>query len=385
MIINRRIGPEIIELSRQFPVITITGPRHSGKTTLARMLFPDTAYANLEDMQQRDFALNDPKGFLEQFPNGAVIDEIQRAPDLCSYIQVTVDQKKKNGLFILTGSHQFEMISKISQSLAGRTAIIRLLPFDLKEAYPSINQNSKLLDILYTGFYPRIFSDNINPSKFYSFYVSTYIERDLRQIINIKDLSRFETFIRLCAGRIGQIINYTSISNECGVDQNTIKSWLSVLEASYICRLLKPYYKNIGKRLVKAPKIYFYDSGLVCFLLGITNPEHLQNHPLFGNIFENFIVSEIIKNIFNKVETEHLFFFRDHTGNEVDIVFDNITSIDQVEIKAAKTIHNSFLSPLRYLQTRGIQVNSSYLVYGGEKSYTRENIHIKSWTHISDI
>ncbi|MEJ2664189.1 MAG: ATP-binding protein, partial [Spirochaetia bacterium] len=301
MTINRRIGPEIIELSRQFPVITITGPRQSGKTTLAQMLFPDTAYANLEDMQQRDFALNDPKGFLEQFPNGAVIDEIQRAPDLCSYIQVTVDQKKKNGLFILTGSHQFEMISKISQSLAGRTAIIRLLPFDLKEAYPSINQNSKLLDILYTGFYPRIFSDNINPSKFYSFYVSTYIERDLRQIINIKDLSRFETFIRLCAGRIGQIINYTSISNECGVDQNTIKSWLSVLEASYICRLLKPYYKNIGKRLVKAPKIYFYDSGLVCFLLGITNPEHLRNHPLFGNIFENFIVSEIIKNIFNKV------------------------------------------------------------------------------------
>lgn len=347
------------------------------------MLFPDKPYTNLEDMEQRDFAVHDPKGFLEQFPDGAVIDEIQRAPNLCSFIQVIVDKTKKNGFFILTGSHQFEMMSNISQSLAGRTAIIRLLPFDLEEAYP--NAKKQLLDILYTGFYPGIFQNKINPSKFYSFYIATYIERDLHQLVNIKDLSRFETFIRLCAGRTGQLLNYTSLSNECGTDQKTMKNWLSILEASFIIKLLKPYYKNLGKRLVKAPKLYFYDTGLACYLLGIKKPEHLQNHPLFGNLFENFIIAEVIKNSFNKVETENLFFFRDHSGHEVDLVFDNITSIRLLEIKAAKTIHSTFFAPFRYFETLDIPVEKSYLVYGGEQSYKREGIHVKAWKDIGEI
>jgi uncharacterized protein len=383
MIIKRRISNETLKLSNQFPVITITGPRQSGKTTLAQMLFHEKAYVNLEDLEQRDYAVQDPKGFLEQFPEGAVIDEIQRAPDLTSYIQVIVDKTKNNGMFILTGSHQFEMMHKVSQSLAGRTAVIRLLPFDLNEAYQ--NTNADLLSIMYTGFYPRIFSEKIDPEKYYSFYVSTYLERDLNQIINIKNLSLFETFLRLCAGRTGQLLNYTSLSNACGVDQKTLKSWISVLEASYIIKVIRPYYRNLNKRLVKAPKIYFYDTGLLCYLIGIKKPEHLGSHPLTGNIFENFIVSELIKNRFNRIETENLLFFRDHSENEVDVVFDNVVDIDLLEIKLSKTINSNFFNIFKYFKNLNVNVKKSILVYGGEESYTRENIDVKSWKDVGKL
>lgn len=383
MLIERSIKDQIISLSRQFPVVTITGPRQSGKTTLAKMLFPKKAYINLEDLEQRDYARRDPKAFLAQFSDGAIIDEIQRVPTLTSYIQVIVDKINKNGMFILTGSHQFEMMNKVSQSLAGRTAIIRLLPFDLNEAYN--NKNMEIYNILFTGFYPRIFSEKIDPGKYYSFYISTYLERDLNQIINIKDLSAFETFLRLCAGRTGQLINLTSLSNDCGVDQKTIKNWLSVLEASYIIMRLKPYHRNINKRLVKAPKIYFYDTGLVCYLLGIKKPEQLHNHPLLGNIFENFIIAEIIKNKFNKIETSNMMFFRDHTGNEIDIVFDNITDIDILEIKFSKTINSDFLKAFNYLKNLSIKVKNSILIYGGDQSYKREGVSIKSWKKVGEL
>ena len=382
--IERNISNKVLDLSKKFPVLTITGPRQSGKTTLCKMLFPEKQYVNLEDLEERHFAIEDPKGFLNRFPDGAIIDEIQYVPELMSFIQVIVDEKNKEGLFILTGSQQFEMLESITQSLAGRTAIIKLLPFSLNEAYHNLTDVS-VYEVLFTGFFPRIFDKNINPSDMASFYITTYLERDVRKIINIKDLTKFSIFLKLLAGRTAQLLNLTAISDECGVSHNTIKSWISVLEASYIIKLQRPFYKNLNKRLIKTPKIYFLDTGLLCYLLGIKNYEQLQIHPLKGEIFETFVVAEMLKNRFNMCEQDNLYFYREHSGKEIDVIIDKGITIDLLEIKLSQTFSEKFLKNFNYFPENNFNSVFKKIVYSGDKSFTYKNVEIYSWKDVGKL
>jgi len=379
--IKRDIAYKVLEFSKQYPVITITGPRQSGKTTLSKMLFKDYQYVSLENLDNREFAENDPVGFLDLYSSGVIIDEIQRVPDLTSYIQTIVDKNNTPGMFVLTGSQQFELMDKLSQSLAGRTAIIRLLPFSLSEVYKK-NDNLNLDSVLSTGFYPRIFDKGLDPYNAMEFYVNTYIERDLRRLINIKDLSKFQTFLKLCAGRTGQILNMSSLSNECGVSHNTVSGWLTILEASYLIKRVKPFYKNFNKRLVKAPKLFFIDTGLVCYLLGINSPQHLQMHPLRGAVFETFVFSELLKSNFNRAMPDNIYYFRDRKGHEVDLILDNGVNITGIEVKSGKTISSSFFKNLKYLSDISDISIKNRLIYGGNKNYIRENVEIVSWRNV---
>jgi uncharacterized protein len=380
--IPREISAKTLQFANQYPVVTITGPRQSGKTTLCEMLFSEKDHVSLENIDERQFAQNDPKGFLNRFPEGAVIDEIQRVPELFSYIQTIVDKKRKEGFFILTGSQQFELLQTISQSLAGRTALVRLLPFTLAEAYGSKPEDISLDHVLYTGFYPRIFDKHLNAGEAMQFYVNTYVERDLRLLINVKDLSKFEIFLKLCAGRIGQLLNLSSLGNDCGVNHTTIKNWISVLEASYIIKLLRPYYKNFNKRLIKSPKLYFIDTGLAAFLLDISDESQMRTHPLRGALFENFVVSEFLKNRFNNGQTDNLFFFRDNTGNEVDLICDHGQKTDAVEVKSAQTVASDFFKGLRFFSKLSDNVRRAMVIYGGDGSYVRENFQVTGWRDI---
>ena len=380
--IEREVAKKTRRLARQYPIVTITGPRQSGKTTLCRMLFEEKAYVSLEDVDERNFARQDPRGFLGKFPNGAVIDEVQRVPDLLSYIQTIVDQEQKEGFFILTGSQQFELLESISQSLAGRTALVKLMPFTLKEAYGQRIDHITLDLALYTGFYPRIFDKNLNPTEAMGFYVNAYVERDLRMLINVKDLSKFEIFLKLCAGRTGQILNLTSLGNDCGVNQGTIKSWISVLEASFLIKLLRPYYRNFNKRLIKSPKIYFLDTGLICFLLDIRNPDQLATHPLKGAIFESYVVSETLKMRFNAGKTDNLFYFRDNTGNEVDLICDHGLHMTLIEIKSGQTVSSDFFKGLSFFSKLSENIRNAAIVYGGDETYERQGTKITTWRHI---
>ena len=379
--INRILEKKVIEFSKQYPVITITGPRQSGKTTLSRMIFKDYPYVSLENLDIRDFAKNDPIGFLYKYPDGAIIDEIQRVPALTSYIQTIVDEKNIPGMFILTGSQQFELMSNLNQSLAGRTAIIKLLPF----AYAEIYNNKSSLDldeVLRTGFYPRIFDKKLEPFNAMEFYVNTYIERDLRQLINIQDLSKFQIFLKVCAGRTGQILNINSVSNECGISNNTVNKWLSILETSYIVKRVQPFYKNFNKRLIKAPKLFFLDTGLVCYLLGISSVDHLKLHPLRGAIFETYVFSELLKSNFNNAKPDNIYYFRDSKGQEIDFILDEGIKVEAIEVKSGKTITSSFFKNLKYFsKISNIKVNNQ-LIYGGDNNHTQEGIKITSWDKI---
>lgn len=382
--IEREVAGKIVQYAAQYPVVTITGPRQSGKTTLCRMLFPDRAYVNLESIDERGFAERDPKGFLSRFPDGAIIDEIQRAPDLLSYIQVEVDEVRRAGRYIITGSQNFELLNTVSQSLAGRTALVRLLPLSVAEVRKT-GKIASLDQLLYRGGYPRIYDQDLNPTEALAFYVGTYVERDLRMLINIKDLSRFEVFLKLCAGRTGQILNLSSLGNDCGVNHNTVKSWLSILEASFLIKLLPPYYRNFNKRLVKSPKLYFLDTGLACFLLGIQSEEHLPTHPLRGALFETFVVSELLKSRFNRGKTDNLYYFRDNKGNEVDLVLDQGIAQRIVEIKAGQTITSSFFKGLQYFAKLSGEVEKSFLVYGGKETRTQEGIEVVGWERVDSV
>ncbi len=377
---ERTVGKELLRLAGQYPVVTVTGPRQSGKTTLCKHTFPDYSYVSLEDSHVREFSLKDPIGFLNQFDNPVVIDEVQNAPKLLSSIQTQVDSISRNGQFILTGSSQFGMSASISQSLAGRTALVNLLPLSFSELYNE--EQPELDEVLYKGFYPRIFDQNLDPAEMYSFYVQTYIERDVRQILNVQDLRLFDNFLKLCAGRNGQIVNYASLADDAGIDLKTAKRWLSVLETSYIIALVPPYYNNVNKRLIKNPKLYFYDTGLVCYLLGLQSKDHLLNHPLSGAIFESYVFSEIIKMQFNRIQTSNIHHYRDSRGREVDLILDNVRSLNQVEAKKGQTISSSMFKGLNYLTTLYKNIDKSCLVYGGETSYQREGIQICSWREI---
>lgn len=380
--IARTLTRKVLEYARQYPIVTITGPRQSGKTTLAKHLFSQTPYASLEDWDTRRSVIEDPRGFIEDHPQGAIIDEAQHAPELFSYLQTEVDRDDTPGRFILTGSQQFDMIERISQSLAGRTAIAKLLPLSLEE----LREHSPVSSIdqtLYTGFYPRIHDKGQNPADALSFYLTTYIERDVRKLINITDISRFEHFLRLCAGRVGQLVNLNALGNEVGASHNTIKSWLTVLEASYIVFLLPPWHANLGKRLVKTPKLYFVDTGLAAHLNSIYEESHLPTHPLRGALFENLIVADALKQRLHHGRPNNLYFYRDAQGNEVDLIAEHGHQIDAIEVKSARTISSDFAKGLKHLQRQNATLRHQTIVYGGSKKQTRAPIAYYPWNQFN--
>ena len=373
--ISREITPHLEKLFTQYPIVTVTGPRQSGKTTLCRSVFPDLDYVNLEALDNREFAQSDPRGFLAQFTWGAVIDEIQHVPELLSYIQVLTDERSVNGQFVLTGSEQFPLSKAVSQSLAGRTALLRLLPFSTSErARAGASENVD--DILFSGFYPRIIDQGLDPHQALESYFNTYVERDVQRLGGIRDLSSFRRFVRLCAGRIGQVVNISNLGRDAGLSRQTINQWLSVLEASYVLFQLQPYHANIRKRLVKTPKMYFYDVGLASYLIGIEHSQQVATHPLRGNLFENAVVAEAIKYRYNRGLTPNLSFFRDSNGLECDILYDTGEGMTAIEAKAGYTISSDHLKSLRRVSDLLPQVSSKVLVYGGSDRQSRSDCEI---------
>ncbi len=388
--IYRDVTEKVQSLARMFPVITVTGPRQSGKTTLCRSIFGQHSYVNLENLSHQDFALSDPLGFLSQFPNGAVIDEVQRAPGLLSYLQEIVDNAPDPGKWILTGSHNLQLSNSISQSLAGRTALIDLLPLTWTEITRFSNHPQALEDALFYGGYPRIFDKGISPSDWFSNYVRTYIERDVRGITNVGDLTVFQKFVQLCAGRTSQLLNLSALANDCGISQPTIKSWISVLEASFICFRLLSFQGNLRKRLVRMPKIHFYDSGLVCWLLGIQSSEHLSTHPLRGAIFETWTVSEIVKHYANQAETSRfLSFYRDQNGAEVDLIInDPPKQLTLLDAKSGQTISSNLLSGINRVKKHFDHSEyqcSSVLIHGGDLLQNRRQARLIPWREIHSV
>lgn len=372
--IKRYIRAKCVELLRSFPVITITGPRQSGKTTLSKQLLPDKPYFNLEEMDIRRHALDDPRSFLGQMPEGGIIDEIQRAPDLPSYIQGKVDASGKNGLFVLTGSQNLEVTKTVSQSLAGRTAELKLLPFDNAELSAAGLLNTDPDQQLFKGFYPRLYSGAPDQMvAFYMGYYENYVERDIRSIMQIENLRLFDKFVRLLAARTGQLLNLSNIANDAGVSQPTLRRWLSALEAGFIVFQLMPFHANLTKRLIKTPKVYFYDTGLLCFLLGITEKNHLSNHPLRGSIFENMIIADKLKRCHHAALPPNLFFFRDRAGLEVDLIVDKGGKLTPVEIKSATTWNPDSKKALKAFS--GIMpgtVDRGFVVYAGDQIFESE-------------
>ena len=395
--LKRTLANKLKKAAKQYPVVTLTGPRQSGKTTLVKMVFPDYPYLSLEEPDQRAFALEDPRGFLSQFPEKVILDEIQRAPDLFSYIQTIVDTKDISGQFILTGSQNFLLLQKVSQSLAGRCAVLHLLPFSLSELHqrqplpigtigrrlPGKNRvlDEDLSSVLLKGFYPRIHDKHLEPNDWLGNYFQTYIERDVRDIVNVGDLETFSRFVRLCAGRNGQLLNLSSLANDCGITHTTSKRWISILEASFILFLLRPHYKNFSKRLIKSPKLYFLDAGLLSYLLRIRSSADMQIHALYGSIFESFIISEFLKSYLNSGQEPAIYFWRDSTGNEIDVIIDNGDELMPVEIKAGQTIASDFFKGIKFWKNLAKdKVKGAALVYGGETSHIRSNTYVYSWS-----
>jgi uncharacterized protein len=374
--IIRKITAELLEAAGEYPVVTVFGPRQSGKTTLAKMTFPEKPYYSLEDPDVRMAAETDPRGFLESLTAGAVLDEIQRLPELLSYIQGIVDRIKTPGLFILTGSHQPELHQSVSQTLAGRTAILTLLPFSLPELH-FYRKDWKPFELIAKGMYPRVHEENLKPSRFFNGYIQTYVERDVRALINLKDLRPFQQFFSLLAGRIGQVVNYASLSNDVGVSATTVKNWISVLKASFVVFELSPFYENIRKRVIKSPKIYFSDTGLAAYLLGIETPDQAFRDPLRGGLYENLMILEILKSRLNTGKQPELFFYRDTNGIEVDLIIKEGRGLIPLEIKSAATFTPDFLKGLeRFQRVAGKRCSKGYVVYNGPEMYTLRGIRV---------
>ncbi len=375
-IVDRAIENVLISRSKQFPVVTITGPRQSGKTTLVRKVFPHKTYLTLEDPDVRSLAQSDPRGFLAQNKSGLVLDEIQRVPELLSYIQGIVDETKEAGQFILTGSQQFSLMKGVAQSLAGRTALLKLLPFTRQETAQFEPITGDIL--LRKGFFPRVWSEKVDIHATYSAYFETYIQRDLRALIRVKDLAMFQKFVRLCAGRVGQVWVASHLSNDLGVTVSTIQEWLSILQASYIVYLLEPYYENIGKRLIKSPKLYFYDTGLVCYLLGLERDEQLARDPVRGYLVENYAVMELLKSRYNQGQDSNLFYFRDQQHHEIDILIKNGRELTTLEVKAGQTFQSEMVKHLQYLKTLlPDAVVDQYLLYTGAREFEYKGIKVR--------
>lgn len=378
--IRRQAETVLLERAKAYPVVTVLGPRQSGKTTLCRIAFPDKPYVNLEQPDVREFAQQDPQAFLDQYLDGAVLDEIQNVPSLLSWIQVLTDSDPRAGRFVLTGSHQLQLSAQLTQSLAGRTAVIELLPLSLSELISqnvSMPTDGTVDQWMLQGGYPRIHAQQMSPEVMLSDYFATYVERDVRQLINLRHLREFGQCVRLLAGRTGQLLNQSSLGNEVGVSSNTITQWLSILEASFVVFTLAPWSANLGKRLVKSPKVYFYDVGLACWLLGIKTVEQLQYHPLRGALFENLVVLEVMKAQRNQGLREPLYFFRDSNGLEVDLLLERAEGLVLVEIKASQTVAAPLFKGLRTVSALlGERVKKQYLVYGGDALQERTGVQV---------
>ncbi len=383
--VQRQITKKLKQLYRYFPVVSLNGPRQSGKSTLLKNTFPQLPYITLENPDDLQIALNDPRRFLQNYSKGVIIDEVQNAPELFSYIQGIVDGNSKIK-FVLSGSQNFLMSQHISQTLAGRVGILTLLPFSLPEMQTAGLLKKGFENTAFTGFYPRIYDKKIPPTLFYPSYLQTYVQRDVLQLIKVADVSLFTKFIRLLAGRVGQLVNFSTLASDVGVAVNTIKAWLGVLEASYIIFLLKPHHQNFTKRLVQQPKVYFYDTGLLCYLLGIQNPKQVDTHFARGNIFENLVVIDLLKNKLNNAQQDNLFFWRDKNGKEVDCIIENAGKLYPIEIKSSQTKSMHFFDGLNYYRGLAkLKSKKSFVVYGGkEKADTKDGLMLP-WDAMDEL
>lgn len=383
--------------SGYYPVLTLTGPRQSGKTTLARDAFPEHEYVSLEELDNRAFALEDPRGFLRRYGDAVIIDEIQRAPGLLSYIQSLVDRNPAPGRFILTGSQNLLLMERVSQSLAGRSAVFHLLPFELAELEGRIRSEQVRHDTLfrdssstpdpwealYRGYYPRIHDKNIPPEIWLGDYVRTYVERDVRTLTNIGDLASFERFLTLTAGRTGQILNYSALASDCGIALDTAKRWLSLLITSFLVFLLPPHHRNFNKRVIKSPKLFFYDTGLACRLLGVKSAEQARTHPMRGALFENLVIAECMKVFVHQRQSPPLYYWRDQTGHELDLIVEEEDALYATEIKSGQTVSGDMFNTLRWWSTHtGLDPETTTLVYGGDRSFSREGIRVFPWSAV---
>ena len=395
--IPRLLQVYLIRDANYYPVVTLTGPRQSGKTTLARAAFPEYEYVSLEDTETRLFASEDPRGFLARYAGPAIFDEVQRVPELFSHIQVSVDDDDRPGRYVLTGSHNFLLMREVSQTLAGRCGILHLLPFsraeleeqrqeepaDPRRLFANPSTTLKLWDVIRTGFYPRIHDRKVPPEVWLADYVQTYLSRDVRSLVNVGDLEVFERFLRLAAGRTGQLLNYSSLANDCGVSVDTARRWVSVLKTSFVVLLSPAHHRNYNKRLIRSPKLYFYDTGLACYLLGIRDTEQLQTHPLRGSLFESYIVSEAAKAYLNHRRSPPLYFWRDRTGHEVDLLIEEPSGLYPVEIKSAATVSREMIQSLHWwCEQAGRPRDTAILIHGGLHSYDRDGVAIRPWFSI---
>ena len=378
--ITRKIQKELLVCAKEYPAVTLLGPRQSGKTTLTKMAFPHHAYCSLEEPDTRQHAQNDPKGLLGSFSGGVILDEIQRVPELLSYLQGLIDADPEPGRFILTGSHQPQVHHAVSQSLAGRTAMLELLPFSIEEIAQYNRKANSPYEMILKGFYPRLHDNKLRPGRFYGSYLSTYIERDVRALINLKDLTHFEEFLRLVAGRIGQLVNYSSIANDVGVSSTTIKNWVSVLKASYVLFELPPYFTNIRKRVMKSSKLYFVDVGLAAWLLELKTASQVQRDPLRGALYENLLIMEVVKQILNRGERPNLHFYRDAKGNEVDLLIPKARQLAAVEIKSGQTFQPGFIAGIEYFKNAcgPDRAVNGILWYNGQRKTRYKNTDIRN-------
>lgn len=382
-IIERHIETVIRQYQGKYPVLAVTGPRQSGKTTLLKTLFRDYRYISLENPDNRAFATDDPVGFLQEYPEHVIFDEAQQVPRLFSYIQTIVDESRQMGQFILSGSQNFHLLSNITQSLAGRVALFKLFPFDFAEMRSENLLAETFPEACLNGFYPAIYDRSIDPTTFYANYIQTYVERDVTELGNIRDLRQFRTFLSLCAARVGQLMNLSSIANECGISQPTAKAWLSILESSYITFQLQPFHRNFSKRVVKTPKIYFYDTGLLCHLLGIRDTATFTENPLRGNIFENLIIAEINKQNEHRYLHRDYWFWRDSNGHEIDLLTQTGNLYDIFEIKSTQTIMTEHFAGLNYFsEISENNTGEKTLIYGGSTNQARTQYTVTGWKNI---
>lgn len=383
---DRHLASTLERLARSFPAVAVTGPRQSGKTTLVRQVFGKKPYVSLENPDERAFAEEDPKGFLGRFPDGAIFDEAQRWPNLFSWLQGLIDEDRRPGRFILTGSQQFGLLSQVTQSLAGRVGMTRLLPLSIDEWMDAGTVSPDLDQALLIGGYPVLHDQPVDPGDWFASYVMTYLERDVRQLINIKDMSSFQRFVRLCAGRTGQLLNLSALAGETGISHVTARSWLSVLETSDLVFQLPPYHKNFGKRLVKTPKLYFVDVGLACWLLGIHDAPTLRLHPLRGALFETLVITECLKARYNQGLPAELYFWRDNKGLEADLVFESAGRLQTLEIKSGQTVTADYVrAGQRSARFAGDQALEPWLVYGGNEAYRRSGVRVVPWGQMHSV